>query len=188
MGKHEVTHRAVFLDRDGVLNLAVIRDGRPYPPTCIEDFKLYDGVAAGCARLKAANFLLVVITNQPDVGRGRQTRETIDAIHMKMKSALPVLDRIETCYHAGERYGDSCDCRKPRPGMILRAAAELNIDLRASYIIGDRWRDIDCARAAGCRAIFIDRGYREGLREVPDFTVLNFNDAVNALLRDAGIR
>jgi D-glycero-D-manno-heptose 1,7-bisphosphate phosphatase len=185
MGKHDVARRAVFLDRDGVLNRAIVRDGHPCPPPGVEAFELHDDVVSGCARLKEANFLLVVITNQPDVGRGKQSRETVEAIHLKMQSALPSLDRIEVCYHAGERYGEPCDCRKPRPGLILRAAAELKIDLGASYVIGDRWRDIDCARAAGCRAIFIQRGYEESLRESPDFTVRNFNDAVSALLHDA---
>jgi D-glycero-D-manno-heptose 1,7-bisphosphate phosphatase len=187
MGKHEVARRAVFLDRDGVINRAVVRNGHPYPPASIEDFELYADVAVGCARLKAANFLLVVITNQPDVSRGKQRRETVEAMNLKMQSALPSLDRIEICYHAGERYGEPCDCRKPRPGLILRAAAELKIDLGASYVIGDRWRDVDCARAAGCRAILIQRGYEESLRQAPDFTVTTFSDAVNTVLTDAGI-
>ena len=187
MGKHEVARRAVFLDRDGVINRAVVRNGLPYPPSSVEDFELYDDVTVGCARLKAANFLLVVITNQPDVGRGKQNREAVEAMHIKMKSALPLLDCIEICYHAGKRYGEPCDCRKPRPGLILRAAAELKIDLGASYVIGDRWRDIDCARAAGCRAIFIQRGYQESLREAPHFMVATFSDAVNAVLSDAGV-
>ncbi len=186
MGKHEVARRAVFLDRDGVLNRAVVREGRPFPPSTVEAFELHDDVIPGCSRLKAANFVLVVITNQPDVGRGKQTRETVEAMHLKMQSALPLLDRIEICYHAGERYGDPCECRKPRPGLILRAADELKIDLAGSYVIGDRWRDVDCARAAGCRAVFIQRDYEESLRELPDLTVRNFNDAVNALLHDAG--
>jgi D-glycero-D-manno-heptose 1,7-bisphosphate phosphatase len=185
MGKHEVAHPAVFLDRDGVINRAVVRNGMPYPPSHVEDFELYEDVPNGCARLKAANFLLVVITNQPDVGRGTQSREAVEAINLKMQSALPLLDRIEVCYHAGERYGQPCDCRKPRPGLIFRAVAELNIDAKKSYVIGDRWRDVDCARAAGCRAIFIQRGYKETLREAPDFTVVNFNEAVSAILRDA---
>jgi D-glycero-D-manno-heptose 1,7-bisphosphate phosphatase len=187
MGKYEVARRAVFLDRDGVLNRPVVRDGRPHPPARVEDFELYKDVAEGCERLKAAKFLLVVITNQPDVGRGTQSREVIEAMHAKMQAALPSLDRIETCYHAGEQYGESCHCRKPRPGLILRAAAELKIDLGASYVVGDRWRDIDCARTVGCRAIFIERWYKERLRHAPDFTVANFGDAVNALLRDAGV-
>jgi len=182
MGKHEVARRAVFLDRDGVLNRPVVRNGRPHPPSSVEDFELYDDVADGCARLKAAEFILVVITNQPDVGRGTQSREAVEAMHVKMQSALPLLDRIEVCYHAGERYGEPCYCRKPRPGMILRAAAELKIDLCASYVIGDRWRDISCARAAGCRAIFIDHQYAESLRQKPDLTVRTFSEAVAAVL------
>jgi D-glycero-D-manno-heptose 1,7-bisphosphate phosphatase len=187
MGKHEVARAAVFLDRDGVINRVTVRNGTPHPPSHAEQFELYEDVPDGCARLKAANFLLVVITNQPDVGRGTQSREAVEAMNLKMQSALPSLDRIEICYHAGERYGQPCDCRKPRPGLILRAAAELNIDPRRSYVIGDRWRDIDCARAAGCRAIFIERRYKESLREAPDFTVADFNDAVSVVLRDAGL-
>ena len=182
MGKHEVARRAVFLDRDGVLNRPVVRNGRPHPPSSVEDFELYDDVSDGCERLKAAEFLLVVITNQPDVGRGKRSREAVEAMHVKMQSALPLLDRIEVCYHAGERYGEPCYCRKPRPGMILRAAAELKIDLRASYVVGDRWRDINCARAAGCRAIFIDHQYDESLRQKPDLTVRTFSEAVAAVL------
>ena len=108
-------------------------------------------------------------------------------MHSKLRAAIPSLDRIEVCFHAGERYGDPCECRKPRPGMITRAAEALNIDLPASYVIGDRWRDVDCGHASGCRAIFIQRGYKETLREAPDFIVANFNDAVSAVLRDAGL-
>ena len=187
MGKHEVGRPAVFLDRDGVINRVTVRDGMPQPPSDADEFELYEDVLAGCARLKAANFLLVVITNQPDVGRGTQTREAVEAMNLKLRSALPLVDRIEICYHAGERYGQPCGCRKPRPGLILRAAAELSIDPKKSYVIGDRWRDVDCARAAGCRAILIQRGYKETLREAPDFTVANFNEAVSTVLRDASL-
>jgi D-glycero-D-manno-heptose 1,7-bisphosphate phosphatase len=187
MGKHEVARRAVFLDRDGVINRPVVRDGRPYPPSRLEQFELYEDVADGCTRLKAAGFVLVVVTNQPDVGRGTQSREEIEAMHSKLRSAIPAIDRIEICYHAGERHGEACDCRKPRPGMILRAAAELNIDVRASYVIGDRWRDVGCAHRAGCQAVFIDRRYQETLHEAPEFAVANFNDAVNVVLRDVEV-
>jgi D-glycero-D-manno-heptose 1,7-bisphosphate phosphatase len=185
MGKHKVGRRAVFLDRDGVINRVVVRNGMPSPPSRLEDFEIYEDVAEGCWRLKAANFLLIVVTNQPDVGRGTQSRGAVEAMHLKMQSALPSLDRIEICYHGGDRYGQPCDCRKPRPGLIVRAAAELNIDLKKSYVIGDRWRDIDCARAAGCGAIFIQRNYAETLRQPPDFIATDFNDAVNAVLRQA---
>ena len=185
MGEHQVGQRAVFLDRDGVLNRPVIRDGRPFPPARAVDFELYPDVAEGCARLKAAGFLLVVVTNQPDVGRGTQTRAEIELMHAKLRETLPMLDAIEVCWHAGEKYGEACDCRKPRPGMVLRAAARFRIDLAKSYFIGDRWRDVDCAHAAGCRAVFIDRGYDEVLRDQPEFTVAEFSEAVATILADA---
>src|SRR5260370_7846009 len=94
-------------------------------------------------------------------------------MNLKMQSALPLLDRIEICYHAGERYGQPCGCRKPQPGLILRAAAELKIDPKRSYVIGDRWRDADSARSAGCRAILIHRDYKETLPKPPAFTSAN---------------
>jgi|SRR5437588_242294 len=182
MGKHEVTRRAVFLDRDGVLNRVIVREGRPYPPATVEEFELYDDVLAGCERLKNAGFLLVVVSNQPDVGRGSQSRAIAEAINNKLVQLIPFLDRVEVCFHAGEDYGENCDCRKPKPGMLLRAAELLNIDLADSYMIGDRWRDVDCATAAGCRAIFIDRGYDEALRQLPDVTAKNFAEAAAAVL------
>ena len=182
MGKPSVKRRAVFLDRDGVLTRPIVRDGRPYPPATLKEFKLYDDVREVCADLAAAHFLLVVVTNQPDVGRGTQSRARVEAMHEKLRRSLPMLDRIETCYHAGERYEQICDCRKPKPGMLLRAAAALNIDLGASFLIGDRWRDVDCAHAANCRAIFIERGYEEALRESPHFTVASFADALQVVL------
>jgi D-glycero-D-manno-heptose 1,7-bisphosphate phosphatase len=186
MGKHQLTQRAVFLDRDGVLNRPCVRDGHPYPPANVEEFELYEDVLVGCTRLKEAGFLLVVVSNQPDVGRGTQRRTVAEAINKKLAKAIPVLDRIEVCFHAGEDFGDVCDCRKPKPGMLFRAAAALGIDIPTSYMIGDRWRDVDCARAAGCYAIYIDGGYDESLRQQPDVTVTTFGDAVAAVLRAAG--
>jgi D-glycero-D-manno-heptose 1,7-bisphosphate phosphatase len=184
MGEHEVTRPAVFLDRDGVLNRPVVRDGLPFPPLTLEEFELYPGVAEGCAELKAAGFLLIVVSNQPDVGRGTQTQEAVEAIHEKMRMAVPALDAIEVCYHAGTRHNDPCDCRKPKPGMLLRAAAEHGIDLKRSFLIGDRWRDVDCAHSADCRAVFIDHGYREPLREKPEFSVGSFPEAVATVLQN----
>ena len=185
MGEHQVGQRAVFLDRDGVLNRPVIRDRRPFPPAHVDDFELYPDVAEGCVRLRTAGFLLIVATNQPDVGRGTQTRAEVELMHAKLRETLPMLDAIEVCWHAGEKYGEACDCRKPWPGLVLRAAARFRIDLAKSYFIGDRWRDVDCAHAAGCRAVFIDRGYDELLRDRPDFTVAEFSEAVATILADA---
>jgi D-glycero-D-manno-heptose 1,7-bisphosphate phosphatase len=186
MGEHQIIRSAVFLDRDGVLNRSIVRDGRPQPPAELKEFVLYDDAVVGCKRLREAGFLLVVISNQPDVGRGAQQRSTVEAINKKLIKAIPWLDRIEVCFHAGKDYGESCDCRKPKPGMLLRAAAELGIDLATSYVIGDRWRDVDCARAAGCYAIFINRDYNESLRERPDVIVGTFGEAVTAVLEAAG--
>lgn len=185
MGEHEVKKRGVFLDRDGVLNRPVVRDGLPFPPGRVEEFELYPGVATGCGKLKAAGFVLVVVSNQPDVGRGTQTRETIDAMHEKLQSAVPSLDAIEVCFHGGANHGEPCDCRKPKPGLLLRAAGTHDIDLLRSFLIGDRWRDVDCAHAAGCRAVFIDHGYSEPLRAKPEFIAATFDEAVEIILAAA---
>ena len=184
MGEHEVTRSAVFLDRDGVLNRPIIRNGLPFPPATLEEFELYAGVAEDCAQLKQAGFLLVVVTNQPDVGRGTQSQEVVEAMNRKLRDAVPSLDAIEICYHAGASHGEPCDCRKPKPGMLLRAAANHAIDLRRSFFIGDRWRDVDCAHAAGCCAVFIDHGYKEPLRQQPAFTVTTLGEAVAVVLRN----
>jgi D-glycero-D-manno-heptose 1,7-bisphosphate phosphatase len=183
MGEHQVRQRAVFLDRDGVINKPVIREGRPHPPAEVKDFELYEDVSAGCAQLEAASYLLVVVTNQPDVARGTQTRTEVDAMHRKMLDALPQIARVEVCWHAGADRADPCDCRKPRPGMVLRAAKELSIDLSQSFLIGDRWQDVDCGHDAGCRTIFIDRHYSEALKQPPDWSVQSFGQAVEVILR-----
>lgn len=185
MGKHEVKRRAVFLDRDGVINKPIIRDGRPYPPANVDEFEIYKDVEAGCARLEGAGFLLVVVTNQPDVARGTQTRAAVDAMHQRMLEALPAITRLEVCWHAGAQWADPCDCRKPGSGMVLRAAQTLNVDLSESFLIGDRWQDIDCGHAAGCRTVLINRNYSEPLKQLPDWTVQSFAQAVEVILRTA---
>ncbi len=173
--------RAVFLDRDGVINRPVVRGGLPYPPDTVEEFDIYEDVPAGCARLKEAGFVLVVATNQPDVGRGTQSREQVEAIHATMKAALPEIERVEVCYDPGGAAG-STPRRKPGPGMLLDAADAMGISLSQSFMIGDRWRDVDCGHAAGCRTVFIDRGYQEALRQAPDWTVNSFAEAVEIIL------
>ncbi len=172
--------RAVFLDRDGVINRALERERKPYPPTSIAEFEILPEVPAALAQLKAAGLLLVVATNQPDVGRGTLAREAVEQIHAHMLAQLPI-DRVEVCYHAGQGVSD-CDCRKPRPGMLRHAAAELGIDLTLSWMVGDRWRDIDCGHAAGCRTIFIDRGYAEELKQKPDFSARHLAEAAAIIL------
>ena len=178
--------RAVFLDRDGVINRALERGGAPYPPTNVAEFEILPGVPEACAKLKQAGFLLVVATNQPDVGRGTLPRSVVEEIHARLRAQLPI-DRVEVCFHAGRGASD-CDCRKPKPGMLLRAARELGIDPAQSWMIGDRWRDIDCGHAAGCRTVFIDYGYAEALRQKPDFSAGNLAAAADIICRETKMR
>lgn len=174
--------RAVFLDRDGVLNRSLTRDGKPYPPSTPEEFEIYPEVPEACRKLKQAGFLLVVVTNQPDVGRGTQSKEAVEAMHRKLLAALPI-DRVEVCYEPGG--GTPSEFRKPAPGMILKAARELGIAVSGSFMVGDRWRDIDCGQNAGCTTIFIDRGYSEELRKQPHFRAGNLAEAARIILEYA---
>jgi D-glycero-D-manno-heptose 1,7-bisphosphate phosphatase len=176
----DTPNRAVFLDRDGVINRPLMRAGKPYPPTGVDEFELLPGVPEACAALKKLGFLLVVATNQPDVGRGNLDRRAVETIHTWLSQQLPI-DRVMTCYHGGAEYGDPCDCRKPRPGMLFRAAEELKIDLAKSFMIGDRWRDIDCGFNAGCKTIFIDWGHEEKLKRDPEFEALDLLDAAKLI-------
>jgi D-glycero-D-manno-heptose 1,7-bisphosphate phosphatase len=175
---------AVFMDRDGTLNVSIIRDSKPYPPQTLEEFELFPRVDAAIAALKAAGYALVVATNQPDVGRGTQKQEVVEAIHEKLRLLMPQIDRIEVCYDPGR--GELSRRRKPEPGMLLDAAAALDLDLSRSWMIGDRWRDIDCGRSAGVRTIFIDLGYSEELGLPPDFTVRSFFEAAQIVLAHRG--
>jgi D-glycero-D-manno-heptose 1,7-bisphosphate phosphatase len=157
MGIDEKMNRAVFLDRDGVINRAVLRGGLPFPPQSVQDLVILPGVAEALADLKAAGFRLVVVTNQPDVARGAQTREGVEAIHASLLRTLP-LDGVKVCYHDD---ADGCACRKPAPGMILEAAREQDVDLARSYMVGDRWKDIEAGQRAGTTTILIENEYPE---------------------------
>jgi D-glycero-D-manno-heptose 1,7-bisphosphate phosphatase len=160
--------RAVFLDRDGVLNEAVVRDGRPYPPPSPAEVRIVADAPAALVRLKALGLPLIVVTNQPDVARGTQSRDAVERIHQYLRACLPVDDFL-SCFHDDS---DGCACRKPLPGLILEAAARHGVDPARSFMVGDRWRDIDAGAAAGCRTVWIDRGYRErGPAAPPDVTV-----------------
>jgi D-glycero-D-manno-heptose 1,7-bisphosphate phosphatase len=148
--------KAVFLDRDGVINRAVVRDGKPYPPDTIEDLEVLAGVPDALAKLRDAGFRLIVVTNQPDVARGTQSREVIEAIHARLTAELAV-DEVVACYHDG----DACECRKPKPGALVAAAERHGVELEQSFMVGDRWRDIEAGQRAGCRCLFVDHGYAE---------------------------
>ena len=175
---------AVFLDRDGTLNLQVVRAGKPYPPATLAEFALSPGVPEACAQLAAAGYVLVVATNQPDVGRGDQAQSVVESMHARLRELVPAISHIEVCYAPGKGVAHAEDYRrKPAPGMITDAASNLGLDLARSWMVGDRWRDIDCGQRAGLRTVFIDFGYDEALRAAPDFTVQDFTAAAAVILR-----
>lgn len=184
-----ITRPAVFLDRDGTLNVQVIREGKPYPPQTLDEFRLFPDVPAACAQLAASGYVLVVATNQPDVGRGTQSQAVVEAMHAQLLHLVPAISHIEACYAPGSSYSSAPTPpdprRKPEPGMLLDAARTLGLDLARSWMIGDRWRDIDCGKRAGVRTIFIDYNYAEPLSAAPDFTVHTFAEAAATILRAA---
>jgi D-sedoheptulose 7-phosphate isomerase len=169
--------RAVFLDRDGVLNSAVVRGGKPYPPGSVGELEIVPNAAAALSQLKAAGYRLVVVTNQPDVARGAQTRQTVEAINAALGVSLPI-DEFRVCYHDD---GDGCACRKPQPGLLLQEPAH---DFGRSVMIGDRWRDIEAGVRAGVGAtVLIERGYDEPLSVEPNARVASLREAVDWILQ-----
>lgn len=171
--------KAVFLDRDGVINRALVHGGKPYPPASPAETEILPDVAEGLAALHAAGWLLIVVTNQPDVARGTASRATVEAINRMLQAALPI-DEFRVCYHD---EADGCACRKPQPGALLAAATEHGIDLAASFMIGDRWRDIEAGARAGCKTMFMDYKYNEKQPQSFDYKVQSLRDAAGIILR-----
>jgi D-glycero-D-manno-heptose 1,7-bisphosphate phosphatase len=169
---------AVFLDRDGVIVIPDVRDRRSYAPRRLADFRIYPEAAASLQRLKRAGFLLAVVTNQPDVANGLVPRSEVDAMHEILTRELP-LDAVRTCFHG---QADHCDCRKPKPGMILDLAGKLGIDLEKSFMVGDRSSDVEAGRAAGCTTVFIDHGYAEPTPHAADYIVGSIAQAADAII------
>jgi len=177
--------RAVFFDRDGVLNEAVIVEGRPYPPASAAEVRIMPGAAPVLSQLKAAGFLLICVTNQPDVARGTQSREAVAAINASLREQLP-LDDILVCHHDD---ADGCDCRKPAPGLLIQGAAHYGIDLPASFMVGDRWRDTLAGHRAGCRTVLIDHGYSEPwIGPPPHQTTTTLADAAAWILKKTSMK
>ena len=168
--------RAVFLDRDGVINRATVRDGKPCPPADLSALEILPGVADAMQLLHDEGWMLIVVTNQPDVARGTTTLADVEEINEHLLQLLPI-DEFRVCYHDS---GDGCSCRKPQPGALFAAAETHGIDLASSYMVGDRWRDTEAGERAGCKTIFIDYGYNEKQPE-------NFNHRVRSLAEAADI-
>jgi D-glycero-D-manno-heptose 1,7-bisphosphate phosphatase len=169
---------AVFLDRDGVINKSLVDGGVPRPPATVDEFELLDGVVDSVERVRQAGFAVVVVTNQPDVARGVQDRAVVEAMHDLVRRALAP-DAIMVCYHDDD---EGCECRKPAPGMLWQAARDLNLNLTSSFMVGDRWRDIEAGRRAGCRTVYVDRRYAERQPDEPDAVVIDLTEAVTWIL------
>jgi D-glycero-D-manno-heptose 1,7-bisphosphate phosphatase len=173
--------KAIFLDRDGVLNQAIVLNGKPYPPSSQIELTLISGIQELLEKLKNNGYKLIVVTNQPDVARGKTSKEWVEEINSYIKSRLPI-DAFKVCYHDDS---DGCLCRKPLPGAILEAAQEFDIDLSCSYMIGDRWKDISAGQSAGCKTIFIDYGYDEKSPDSPDYVVKNLGQIEKIILGES---
>lgn len=155
--QNTVKRSAVFLDRDGVLNVASVRDGKPYPPRNMDELRFEPGAAEACLELKAAGHMLIAVTNQPDIARGTTNTAAVGEINDAVKLHTH-LDEIRVCAHDD---ADDCDCRKPKPGLILQAARDHDLDLSRCVMVGDRWRDVEAGALAGVPTVFIDHGYSE---------------------------
>jgi transaldolase len=174
----EMKRSAVFLDRDGVLNRASIRDGTPHPPGSVAELEILPDVPEALDALRARGYSLIVVTNQPDVARGTVSRQTVVDINSHLQGKLK-LDAVLTCFHDN---ADNCDCRKPKPGLLFRAAQDLGIDLSSSFMVGDRALDVEAGRRAGCRTFFVDCNYTEAPPSRCDFRVSSLIEAANIIL------
>jgi len=164
-----------------VINRALVRDGRPYPPESLSELEVLPGVPEALSRLRGKGFLLIVVTNQPDVARGTVERAVVEEMNARLRESLP-LDEIRVCYHDSSH---ACPCRKPNPGMILEAVKDHGIDISGSYLVGDRWRDLEAGERAGCHTIFVDHGYRERQPDRYDFRVTSLSEAAAAILSES---
>lgn len=164
--------RAIFLDRDGVINKVILKEGKPFSPREFDEFEFVENIKGVLEKFKEKGFLNIVITNQPDIIRRLMQREKLDKIHNLIKERLPI-DDIFVCPHDDK---DNCLCRKLKPGMLFEAAKEWDIDLNASFMIGDNWKDIEAGRAAGCTTVLIDNPYNKQI--AADFRI----DSISSMI------
>lgn len=170
--------KAIFLDRDGVINKLITRGGKPQAPYTLEEFSLFPGVEEACLKLKQFDYLTIIVTNQPDVARGWVKSESVELINKRIMELLPI-DDIKICFHTNS---DNCLCRKPLPGMLIDAALHWGIDLMQSYMIGDRYGDISAGVNAGCKTILVGPGDAQGNHPDPDHVVDSLLEGVAIIL------
>jgi D-glycero-D-manno-heptose 1,7-bisphosphate phosphatase len=167
--------RAIFLDRDGVINRVILKDGKPFSPRSMGEFVFYDGIKAFLTESRKAGFLNIVFTNQPDIARGLVDSNAVEKMHDFVKRHLPI-DDVLLCPHD---EADNCRCRKPKPGMLTGAAGKWNIDLNASFVIGDQWKDVEAGKKAGCVTLLIDCSYNKNVK--CDHRVADLRSALNII-------
>ena len=170
-------NKAIFLDRDGVINNIIVSNGLPLSPLKFEEFKILPGVRESISKLKKLNFFCILVTNQPDVSRGKIKKDTVIKMNEYLKKELSLND-VFACFHDDK---DNCQCRKPKPGLILDATKKWNINLNKSYMIGDRWKDIDAGTVSGCKTIFIDNKYNESIKSKPNYVSKDLFNAVKII-------
>jgi D-glycero-D-manno-heptose 1,7-bisphosphate phosphatase len=175
--------RAVFLDRDGVLNRSMLVDGVPKPPSSVDDVEILEGVIEAIRILKNCDLVPVVVTNQPDVARGQITKFIVNEINAHIGNVVGV-ENFYTCFHDDN---DFCKCRKPAPGLIIQAAYDLDLDLNGSFMVGDRWRDISAGQSVGCVTYFIDYSYPEPAPNVPFRRVSSLLEAAKHIKGDQDV-
>ena len=169
---------AVFLDRDGVVNETLIRGNKPFSPRRLDEVVILEGVRQAVSLLKSNGLIVVVATNQPDVAHGYITKSLVNQIN-SMISTETGIEHFYVCEHKAE---DLCDCRKPRPGLLKIAADDLGLSLSSSYLVGDRWKDIDAGQQVGCECFFIDYEYSEARPNPPFSTVSSLLEATTLIL------
>lgn len=177
MGINTLNNKAIFLDRDGVLNKSIVKFGKPYPPKSKEELSIPSGVKKGVSILKENGFRLIMITNQPDVSRGKISLKKVEEINQFLSKELK-LDDVFCCPHDDK---DMCKCRKPKPGMIIEAVGKWKIDVSKSFLIGDRWKDIEAGKQTNLKTILLDYNYNEK-RTKPDYSCSEFMQAVKIII------
>ena len=168
------------MDRDGVLNVSLVKNGRPYPPNHLSQVIIIDGVMESVKLLRGKGYEIVVVTNQPDVARGITSKSEVETINKYLGDEIGI-DYFYTCFHDD---GDDCECRKPKNALLRLAADDLNLDLNSSIMVGDRWRDIAAGQSVGCACYFIDYSYSERKPIEPYYSVTSLIEATQRILRN----
>ena len=173
--------RAIFLDRDGVINKVILRDGKPYSPKTFDEFVFNDGIREIVCKMKELGYRVFVVSNQPDIARGEISQDILNLMTQKMRFELPV-DDVYICPHDDHH---DCLCRKPKPGMLIQAAEDWKIDLSLSFMIGDTWKDMEAGKAAGCKTILLDIPYNQSVQ--CDFHLKTLSEAVDLIIKTSNL-